>query len=144
MLYLQQEQIERDAAVLLTEYEQARRVQIDRVVPIEGIIEKHLKLGIEFEYMNELFGVSRSGLKPDFFGCISFAGRRIVIDESLDPKENPWKEDRYRFTLVHKGGGHWRLHRPLFAIGPKQVSLANEPASAEMVCRSSQARERIE
>ena len=40
--YLPEKQIERDAAALLAEFEQARSVQIDTPVPIEGIIEKHL------------------------------------------------------------------------------------------------------
>jgi len=64
-----------------------------------------------------------------------------VIDESLDRVENPNKEGRYRFTLAHEGGGHWRLHRRLFAKDPAQVSLFNEPAPPSVVCRSSQAKE---
>ena len=54
--------------------------------------------------------------------------------------ENPSKEGRYRFTLAHEGGGHWRLHRHLFANDPAQVSLFNEPVSPSVVCRSSQAK----
>ena len=84
------------------------------------------------------------GLDPDILGAILFDERRIVIDESLDPEENPSKEGRYRFTLAHEGGGHWRLHRHLFAKDPAQVSLFNEPASPSVVCRSSQAKEPVE
>ena len=47
--YLSEEQIERDAAALLAEYEQARGVVIAPPIPIEDIVEKHLKLGIEFD-----------------------------------------------------------------------------------------------
>ena len=50
-----------------------------------------------------------------------------MIDESLDPEENPAKEGRYRFTLAHEGGGHWRLHRHLFAKDPAQVTLFEDP-----------------
>lgn len=144
--YLQEEQIERDAAVLLAEYEQARGVKIERAVPIEDIVEKHLKLGIEFDDMHRLLNHPRSGLglDPDILGAIFFEERRIVIDESLDPEENPNKEGRYRFTLAHEGGGHWRLHRRLFAKDPAQVSLFNEPAPPSVVCRSSQAKEPVE
>jgi IrrE N-terminal-like domain len=144
--YLQEEQIERDAAALLAEYAQARSVVIAPPIPIEDIVEKHLKLGIEFDDMHRLFKHPRSGLglDPDILGAIWFDGRRIVIDESLDPEENPSKEGRYRFTLAHEGGGHWRLHRHLFAKDPKQVSLFNEPAPPSVVCRSSQAKEPIE
>jgi len=144
--YLQEEQIERDAAGLLAEYEQARGVKIERAVPIEDIVEKHLKLGIEFDDMHRLLNHPRSGLglDPDILGAIFFEERRIVIDESLDPDENPNKEGRYRFTLAHEGGGHWRLHRRLFAKDPAQVSLFNEPAPPSVVCRSSQAKEPVE
>ena len=69
---------------------------------------------------------------------------RIVIDESLDPEENPSKEGRYRFTLAHEGGGHWRLHRHLFANDPAQALLFGGPATPSVVCRSSQAKERVE
>ena len=53
-------------------------------------------------------------------------------------------EGRFRFTLAHEGGGHWRLHRHLFAKDPAQVSLFNELASPSVVCRSSQAKEPVE
>ena len=36
--YLKEEQIERDAAALLTEYERARGVKIERAVPIDDIV----------------------------------------------------------------------------------------------------------
>jgi hypothetical protein len=39
---------------------------------------------------------SGPGLDPDILGAIYFGERRIVIDESLDPEENPSKEGRYR------------------------------------------------
>jgi Zn-dependent peptidase ImmA (M78 family) len=144
--YLDEQQIERDAAALLAEYQQARGVVITRQVPIEDIVEKHLKLGIEFDDMHRLLNHPRSGLgrDPDILGAMFFDERRIVIDESLDPEENPSLEGRYRFTLAHEGGGHWRLHRHLFAKDPAQVSLFNEPAPPSVVCRSSQAKEPVE
>ncbi|UEM16575.1 ImmA/IrrE family metallo-endopeptidase [Bradyrhizobium barranii subsp. barranii] len=144
--YLDEQRIERDAAALLAEYQQARGVVITRQVPIEDIVEKHLKLGIEFDDMHRLLNHPRSGLgrDPDILGAMFFDERRIVIDESLDPEENPSMEGRYRFTLAHEGGGHWRLHRHLFAKDPAQVSLFNEPAPPSVVCRSSQAKEPIE
>lgn len=144
--YLREEQIERDATALLAEYAHARSVVITPPIPIEDIVEKHLKLGIEFDDMHRLLRVPRSGLglDTDILGAIFFDDRRIVIDESLDPEENPSREGRYRFTLAHEGGGHWRLHRHLFAKDPAQVSLFNEPASPSVVCRSSQEKESVE
>jgi hypothetical protein len=144
--YLQEEQIERDAAALLAEFAQARSVVIATPIPIEDIVEKYLKLGIEFDDMHRLFNHPRSdlGLDPDILGAIWFDDRRIVIDESLDPVENPSKEGRYRFTLAHEGGGHWRLHRHLFAKDPAHVSLFKVPAPPSVVCRSNQAKEPVE
>src|SRR5215203_4915189 len=97
--YLSEEQIERDAAALLAEYEQARGVVIEPPIPIESIVEKHLKLGIEFDDTDRVFGVPRFGhrfpnVDPDILGAMFFDERRIVTDESLDPEESPTKEGR--------------------------------------------------
>jgi Zn-dependent peptidase ImmA (M78 family) len=142
--YLSEEQIERDAAALLAEYAQARGVTIAPPIPIEDIVEKHLKLGIEFDDTHRLFGVPRPGLDPDILGAMFFDEARIVIDESLDPEENPAKEGRYFYTVAHEGGGHWRLHRHLFAKDPAQAALFGGPVAPSVICRSSQAKERVE
>jgi hypothetical protein len=142
--YLADEIIEDDAALLLAEYARARGIVIAPPIPIEDIVEKHLKLGIEFDDTHKLFGVPRSGLEPDILAAIFFDDRRIVIDESLDPEENPVKEGRYRFTLAHEGGGHWRLHRNLFAKDPAQIALFGAPAIASFISRSSNAKNREE
>ena len=144
--FLEEEQIERDAEALLAEYERVRGVRIDPPIPIEEIVEKHLKLRVEFDDMHQRLGVPRSapGCEPDILGAILFNESRIVIDESLDPEEYPAKEGRYRFTLAHEGGGHWRLHRNLFISDPAQVSLFDEQVQPAVVCRSSSAKERIE
>ena len=139
--YLSDEAIECDAAALLAEYCRKIGAPIVPPVPIEDIIEKHLKLGIEFDDTHRLFGVPRSGLgmEPDILGAMFFDEARIVIDVSLDPEENPAKEGRYRFTLAHEGGGHWRLHRRLFAKDPAQAALFSGPATPAVICRSRQA-----
>jgi Zn-dependent peptidase ImmA (M78 family) len=143
--YLHEEQIERDAAALLAEYSQARSVVIAPPIPIDDIVEKHLKLGIEFDDTHRLFGVPRDHDRDaDILGAMFFDDGRIVIDESLDPEENPLKEGRYRFTLAHEGGGHWRLHRHLFAKDPAQAVLFDGAAEPSVICRSSQAKERVE
>jgi len=142
--YLADEMIEGDAALLLAEYAHARGIVIAPPIPVEDIVEKHLKLGIEFDDAHKLFGVPRLGLDPDILAAIFFDDRRIVIDESLDPEENPAKEGRYRFTLAHEGGGHWRLHRHLFAKNPAHTALFGEPAVASFICRSSNAKNREE
>lgn len=135
--YLSKEEIERDAELLLVEYEQSKGLIVGPLIPIEDIVEKYLKLGVEFDDMHRICGVPRpSGRAADILGAMYFDERRIVIDESLDPEENPSIEARYRFTLAHEGGGHWRLHRHFFARNSAQSALFEE-AAPSFVCRSS-------
>ena len=112
-------------------------------------MEKHLKLGIEFNDTHRLFGIPRTdlGQSPDILGAIFFDEKRVVVDESLDPEEYSHKEGRYRFTLAHEGGGHWRLHRSLYAKDPAQAAQfggSSVPSVPSVISRSSQANERIE
>ena len=146
--YLAEEAIEKDVESLLAEFAHARNVVIETPIPIEDIIEKHFKLGVEFDDTHRLFGIPHSGLNlgegPDILGAIFFNEKRIVIDESLDPEDNPSKEGRYRFTLAHEGGGHWRLHRHLFAKDAAQTSLFQRQNVPSVICRSNQTKEPVE
>jgi hypothetical protein len=81
--------VERDAEALLAQYAHARGVDMKAPIPIEDIVEKHLKLHVEFDDLHRLLGVPRSGLglNPDIFGAIWLDSGSVVIDESLDPEE---------------------------------------------------------
>jgi hypothetical protein len=46
--------IERDAEALLAQYAHARGVEIRVPIPIEDIVEKHLKLRVEFDDLHRL------------------------------------------------------------------------------------------
>ena len=144
--YLAEEAIERDAEALLAEFAHARDVVIEPPIPIEDIMEKHVKLGIEFDDTHRLFGIPRTdlGQGPDILGAIFFDEKRVVVDESLDPEECPNNEGRYRFTLAHEGGGHWRLHRSLYARDPAQAAQFGGSSVPSVICRSSQSKERVE
>jgi len=143
--FLSEAAIERDAAALLAEYAHARGVAIAPPIPIEDIVEKHLKLRIEFDDTHKLFGIPRDPeCDADILGAIFFDEARIVIDESLDPEERPGIEGRYRFTLGHEGGGHWRLHRWIFAKNPAQGALFGGHEAPSFLCRSSEAKKREE
>jgi Zn-dependent peptidase ImmA (M78 family) len=142
--YISGESIERDADALLAEFAHARGVSIQAPVPIEDIVEKHLKLRIEFDDLHRLLGVPRSGTDPDIFGAIWLEKGEIVIDESLDPEVRPSIEGRFRYTLAHEGGGHWRLHRRLVEAITGQDSLFGDARQPTVVCRSSQAKQRAE
>ena len=143
--YVSDEAIEKDAQALLADHARGPGGPIEAPIPIDDIIEKHLKIGIEFDDTHRLFGVPRSGIgfDPDILGAIFFDQKRIVIDESLDPDANPAKEGRYRYTAAHEVG-HWQLHRALFGKDPAQTSLLEPHAAPSVVCRTSQAKERIE
>jgi hypothetical protein len=81
--YLSEEQIERDAAGLLAEFAQAQEVVIEPPIPIDDIVEKHLKLSVEFNDTHRMFGIPRDpGGDPDILGAIFLEERRIVVDES--------------------------------------------------------------
>jgi Zn-dependent peptidase ImmA (M78 family) len=143
--FVPNEAIEKDAQALLAEYCHARRVTIEAPIAIDDIIEKHLKISIEFDDTHRLFGLPRSGIDfdPDILGAIFFEQKRIVIDESLDPDANPAKEGRYRYTAAHEVG-HWRLHRGLFGRDPTQTPLRDVNAPPSVICRTSQPKARIE
>jgi Zn-dependent peptidase ImmA (M78 family) len=143
--YLSDDVIERDAEALLAQYAHAAGVEIRAPIPIEDIVEKHLKLRLEFDDLHRLLGIPRDpGSVPDIFGAIWLESGEIVIDESLDPEERPRIEGRYRFTLAHEGGGHWRLHRPLIQANSGQVPFFGDAPRPTVVCRSSQGKERVE
>ncbi|MCA0423774.1 MAG: hypothetical protein LCH61_10685 [Proteobacteria bacterium] len=63
--FMSDEAIERDAEALLADYAREREVPIEAPIPIEDIIEKHLKIGVEFDDTHRLFGVPRSGIGFD-------------------------------------------------------------------------------
>ena len=142
--YLADEAIERDSVSLIKEYEHARGVTIEPPIPIEDILEKHLKLRIEFDDLHARHNVPRpENGQTDILGAI-YGDGSIFIDESLDPEENPVREGRYRFTLAHEGGGHWRLHQHLIKEDTAQASLFGDDGAPKFICRSSQAKERVE
>lgn len=142
--YLSQETIEHDAEALLAEYAHARRATLEPPIPIEDIVEKHLKLRIDFDDLHKVLRVPQVGPEPEIFGAIWVNKREICIHESLDPEEHPEIEGRYRFTLAHEGGGHWRLHRAYLITDPTQASMFDEPSRPAVICRSSQGKEPVE
>jgi hypothetical protein len=142
--YISDESIEREAEALLTEFAHARGVPLQTPIPIEDILEKHLKLHVEFNDLHRLLGLHRVfGTHPDIFGAIWLETGEIVLDETLDPEVRPATEGRYRFTLAHEGG-HWRLHRRLVQANSGQASLFGHARQPTVVCRSSQSKERVE
>ena len=89
--YIADESIERDAEALLAQFAHARGVAIRAPIPIDDVVEKHLKLHVEFDDLHRLLGVPRGGFgtEPDIFGAIWLEAGEIVVDESLDPEVRP-------------------------------------------------------
>jgi hypothetical protein len=103
--YLAEEAIERDAQRLLSEFALARGVKLEPPIPIEDLVEKHLKLRFDFDDMHARHNVPRPATgEAEILGTI-YSDGKIFIDESLDPDAHPEMEGRFRFTLGHEGGG---------------------------------------
>lgn len=142
--YLHEETIEQDAASLIAEFEHARGTKIKLPIPIEDIVEKHLKLRLEFDDMHARHDVPRPpNGETDILGAI-YSDGSVCIDQSLDPEDYPDREGRYRFTLAHEGGGHGRLHKHLIMQDTAQASYLDQGDGPSFLCRLSQAKERVE
>lgn len=129
--YLPRQHIEQEAEVLLTECAETIGAITAPPVPIDNIIELHLKLAVEFKNMRKLFSL------PDVHGAIWMNDRIVGVDMSLDPSLSPRKRGRYHFTLAHEAG-HWRLRRKYYLEDVAQGRLFGEDlAKPAYVCRSS-------
>lgn len=127
--YLTTGQIENDARLLLTEYEQHFGAITEPPIDVEGIIESLFQLDLRFDDLRSLLGL-------DVLGATWIAEREIRVDATLDPTADSKKEGRYRFTLGHEIG-HWRLHRPLLEARVMQGNLFDAVPEPAIVCRSS-------
>src|SRR5215207_3160543 len=69
--HIAEDAIEHDAQGLLAQYAYAKSVEIRAPIPIEDIVEKHLKLRVEFDDLHRLLDIPRHGLglRPDIFGA---------------------------------------------------------------------------
>lgn len=129
--YLPDQAFEDEAALLLAEFGKAKGQITSPPIPIDDIVEGHLKLTLEFIDTRAKFGVD------DVHGAIWFNDHLIGIDLRLDPYNFPAKLGRYRFTLAHEAG-HWRLHRHLYLRKANPLSLLpNSTPRPDFVCRSS-------
>lgn len=127
--YLRDHVIEEHAEQLLGEWA-AERGEIAIPVPIDEIVELHLKLGYEVEDLCARFG------RPDVLGAIWFGDKVIRVDSSLDPFTYPAMLGRYNFTLAHETG-HWWLHRRHLMDDPSAAPLFSPNGEPAFVCRSS-------
>lgn len=127
--FLHERVIEEHAELLLAEYTLAHG-EITIPVPLDDIVELHLKLEYEIDDLRARFG------SPDVLGAIWFNENIIRIDASLDPHNDPRMRGRFNFTLAHEIA-HWRLHRQHLRGDPNEASLFEANGKPAFVCRSS-------
>jgi hypothetical protein len=106
-------------------------------VPVEEILEQHLRLSFGFADLRERFG------GEDVLGALWVEEREVLVDERLDPDLRRGAEPRLRFTLAHEIG-HWELHRHLLARTSQIDLLGHAPPPPSLVCRSADSRVPIE
>src|SRR3954447_26650279 len=135
--YLADAGIEASANALLADYARRKKVDVRPPVPVEDILEDHLGLHLGFDDLRTRLGV------PDVLGSLWIERAEVIVDQTLDPDEQPSVLTRYRFTLGHEIG-HWQLHRKLVMVQRLQDDLFQKPTGPSIICRISQQRERIE
>lgn len=135
--YRTKEQLQSEAALLLAEYGEHFPPVKAPPVPVEDILECHLKLIFEIDDLKKRFGMG------DVLGGLWINENTVRVDTSLDPALNPKMLGRYRFTLAHESG-HWRLHRSHFLQNPDQLGLFGSDGKPVCVCRSAEAKKPVE
>jgi hypothetical protein len=135
--------IERDVTALLAEYGHACGINVRPPIPVEEILENHLKLTLDFDDLHEKLGVPMMGEEPVILSALWVDTREVFIDQSLDPEEYPRMEGRFRFSIGHEIG-YWRLHRSYLASDPAHLSPLDIPSKLSVICRTSQAKECVE
>jgi Zn-dependent peptidase ImmA (M78 family) len=141
--YLSEDEIEKEAELLLAEYAETVGAPIKLPVPVDEITIYHLALRLDFADLHETLGIPMLRGQPDILGAIWVHKETVLIDRSLDPKRNPSMSGRYRFSVAHEIG-HWRLHRSYVAQDADPASLLDGSSQPTVICRSGQTKAPIE
>jgi hypothetical protein len=141
--FLTEHEIEKDAKLLLAEYEDTIGEPIKLPVPVDEITTYHLALRLGFDDLHKTLNRPMPRGQPDILGAIWVEKELVLIDRHLDPKNNPSMSGRYRFSVAHEVG-HWRLHRSYVARDPDQTALFETSTEPTVICRISQQNEPIE
>lgn len=114
---------------LLNQWEIFTGQPVKPPIPVEAIAEKYLKITLEYDDLNQVFGGS------DVLGATWVEEKRMVLNSTL--LDGP--EGRLNFTCAHEIG-HWVLHRKYLAKKAGHF----QGASPTIVCRTSAAKIRGE
>jgi hypothetical protein len=119
--------VEREAQHLLQSFSESRGLSLAPPVPVEEIVEQHLRVTLGFDNLAALTG------EPRAIGATYMRRGEILIDYSLCPEFSPQATGRYRFTVGHETG-HWVLHRSC-VLGSERSGQSEDEASV-VICRS--------
>lgn len=125
--FLRREEIEAAVVDLLRRFSKSTGRAIIAPVPVEDILEKHLKVRLEIKDLVKMLGI------PDVLGAAWFDEGVVRVDERIENQEG-----RFCFTLGHELG-HWLLHRPQIEAEKVAPTLFGPAASVPaFICRSSE------
>ena len=136
--FLTSQQIENAACELLLAFGAKYGDITKPPVPVDDILNIYLKVTLDFDDLPKLLNV-----ETDVFGATWVDRQQVIIDQRLDPTNHPQMIGRYNFTVGHETG-HWQLHRAYFEKNPNQQQLFAAAEAPTVICRTSQAKERIE
>ncbi|MGI6139123.1 MAG: ImmA/IrrE family metallo-endopeptidase [Candidatus Hydrogenedentales bacterium] len=131
------DQIEQAAMKLLGLYAGRYGMDDSTAIPVDMVVESTLGLTLELDDLSKRLGAQ------DILGATWIQSKTVVIDQSLEPSENPAMEGRFNFTLAHEAG-HWVMHAHQIADIPEQATLFDISTAPSIVCRSSQRKESME
>ena len=114
--FLSEDEIEKEAELLLAEYTETSGAPIKLPIPLDEITIYHLALRLGFADLHRVLRIPKLRDQPDILGAIWVDTETVLIDHSLDPKKHPSMTGRYRFSVAHEIG-HWWLHRILCRQG---------------------------
>ena len=134
--FLPKEDIEFAATKLMMAYGKAFSELHEPPIPVDAILECHLGLSLDFDSMDKLLG------QRGVLGATWIDTKEVIIDEHLDPSDNPTIEGRYRFTLAHEIG-HWELHRHQVVVSTDRSLFCGKPQPS-IICRSNAKKDPIE
>lgn len=126
--FLQENEIENAANLLLKAYEDQFETKLVPPIPVDEIVECCLEIDFRFNNLEKMLQ------RKDVLGAIWIEDKKIVIDESLDPSTNPQITGRFNFTLAHEAG-HWTLHRNHYLALSKQIGLFESKNDPSIICR---------
>jgi hypothetical protein len=135
--YLSKARIEQAATALIHAYAHQYGLEDNVPVPVDSLLECSLGLTLEIGDLTARLGLN------DVLGATWIESRTVMIDQSLEPTDNPLMEGRFNFTLAHEIG-HWQLHRTQICNPSDQQSLFDFDMEPTIVCRTSQSKEPME